>query len=81
MENKLETILREKKTNKNASTETNPRSKFNEIPGPLPPGSKSIKSVGVRASNNENSDSENDDCPLRASKMKDLKHPRKTFVP
>ena len=34
-------------------------------------------SIGVRASNNGNSDSENDDYPLRASKMKDLKHPSK----
>ena len=33
------------------------------------------KSIVVRASNNENSDSENDDYPLRASKMNDLKHP------
>ena len=32
-------------------------------------------SIGVHASNNENSDSENDDYPLRASKMKDLKQP------
>ena len=33
--------------------------------------------MGVRASNNENFDSENDDHPLRASKMKDLRHPAK----
>ena len=31
--------------------------------------------MGVHASNNENSDSENNDLPLRASEMKDLKHP------
>ena len=36
-------------------------------------------SIGVRASNNENSHSENDDYPLRASKMKDLRHPAKPF--
>ena len=31
--------------------------------------------MGVHASKNEDSDSQNDDFPLRASKMKDLKHP------
>ena len=31
--------------------------------------------MGVFASNNENSDSENDDFPVKASKMKDSKHP------
>ena len=40
-------------------------------------GTKSIRSNGVHASNNENSDSENDDYPLRASKMKNLRHPVK----
>ena len=34
------------------------------------PGSIIDKSKEVRASKNENSDSENDDFPLRASKMK-----------
>ena len=34
-------------------------------------------SIGLRASNNKNPESENDDNPLRASKMKDLKHPAK----
>ena len=33
------------------------------------------KSIGVHASNNENSDYENDDFPPKVSKMKDLKHP------
>ena len=41
-------------------------------------GSKT-RSIGVHASNNENSDTENDDCPLRASKMKDLRHPAEPF--
>ena len=45
-----------------------------------PSGSKLSKSIGVRASNNENSDSENDDYPLRGSKMKDLKNPARPFV-
>ena len=38
-------------------------------------GSKNERSIGVRASNNKNPESENDDNPLRASKMKDLRHP------
>ena len=44
-----------------------------------PSGSKTTKSIGVRASNNKNPESENDDNPLRASKMKDLKQPAKSF--
>ena len=44
-----------------------------------PSGSKTTKSIGVRASSNKNPESENDDNPLRASKMKDLKHPAKSF--
>ena len=70
-------ILREVKSNKSASTMTNPRSDFNEIQDLQPSGSKTAQSIGVHASNNGNSDSENDDYPLRASKMKDLKHPAK----
>ena len=38
-------------------------------------GSRIDKSIGVHASNNENSDYENDDFPPKVSKMKDLKHP------
>ena len=78
MDNRFEAIFRETKTNKNASTVTNPRSEFNQIRDPQPSGSKT-KSIGVRASNNKNSDSENGDYPLTASKMKDLKHPTKPF--
>ena len=37
------------------------------------------RSTGVHASNNEDSDSENEVYPLRASKTKDLKHPAKTI--
>ena len=77
MENQLETILKEFKSNKSASTVTNPKSEINEIKDPQPSGSKTNKSKGVHASNNEISDSENDDYPLRASKMKELKHPAK----
>ena len=79
MENKLEAILKELKSNKSASTVTNPRSDTNEMRENQPSGSKLSKSIGVHASNNENSDSKNDDYPLRASKMKDLKHPAKPF--
>ena len=42
-------------------------------------GSKNERSIGVRASNNKNPESENDDNPLRASKMKDLRHPAKSL--
>ena len=54
---------------------TNPGSEINENRDSQPSGSKTNRSIGVHASNNENSDSENDDYPLRASKMKDLRHP------
>ena len=77
MDNKLEAILKEIKYNKSASTTTNPRTDINEIQEPQPSGSRIDTPIGVRASNNETSDSENDDYPLRASKMKDLKHPAK----
>ena len=77
MENKLETILKEIKSNKSASTATNPRSEINENRDQQPSGSKIDRSIGVHASNIENSDSENDDYPLRASKMKNLRHPAK----
>ena len=75
MDSKLEAILKERKCNKSASITTNPRSDVNEIQEPQPSGSRIDPSVGVRASNIENSDSENEDYPLRASKMRDLKHP------
>ena len=75
MDNKLEAFLKEIKHNKSASTVTNLRSDVNEIQEPQPSRSRIDPSIEVRASNNENSDSENDDYPLRVSKMKDLKHP------
>ena len=77
MESKLEAILKEVYSNKSASTMTNPKSDFNEMQDSQPSGSKTVKSIEIHASNNENSDSENADFPLRASKMKDLKHPAK----
>ena len=77
MDNKLETILREIKSNKSASIATNPRSENDETRNMQPTGSKGNKSIGVHASNNENSETEDEDFPLKASRMKDLKHPAK----
>ena len=77
MDNKLETILREIKSNKSASIATNPRSENDETRNMQPTVSKGNKSIGVHASNNENSETEDEDFPLKASKMKDLKHPAK----
>ena len=72
MDNKLESILKEIRSNKSMSTTTNPRSEAAEVHNSQPSGSKSI---GVHASNFENTDSENEDYPLKASGSKDLKHP------
>ena len=77
MDNKFETILREIKLNKIVSVVTNPGSENTEMQNIRPLGSKGNKSIGVHASNNENSETEDEDFPLRASKMKDLKHPAK----
>ena len=77
MENKVETILKEIKSNKSASNVTNRRSEANEIQGMQPSISKVNKSIGVHASNFEYLDSEGEDYSLRASKTKDLKHPVK----
>ena len=79
MDSKLEAILKEVKSNKTTSTMTNPRSDIDEIQDLQPSESITVRSMGVRASNNKNSDSENDDHPLRASKMKDLRHPAKAL--
>ena len=77
MDNKLEAILREIKTNKSSSTATNPRSDLNEIQENQQSGSRIDGSIGVHASNIENPDSENEDFPPKVSKMRDLKHPAK----
>ena len=68
MENKIETILKEIKSNKSASTVTNPRSEINEIKDPQTSGSKTNKSIGVHASINKNSDSENEIIFLKLQK-------------
>ena len=70
MDVKLEAIPKEIKSNKSASTVTNPMSDVNDIQDLQRSGSRIDKSIGVRASNNENPDPESDDYPLRASKMK-----------
>ena len=57
MDNKLEAILREIKTDKSSSTATNPRSDLNEMQENQQSGSRIDRSIGVRASNNETSDS------------------------
>ena len=77
MDNNLETILRVIKSNKSVSVVTNPGSENTEMQNIQPMGSKGNKSIGVHASNKENSETEDEDFPLRASKMKDLKHPAK----
>ena len=79
MENKLDAILKEIKSNKSASTVTNPRSEMNEIQIMQPSGSPTNKSTGVHASYNEHIDSEDEDYSLQASEMRDLRHPAKPF--
>ena len=77
MEKKLDTILKEIKSNRSHSTVTNPRSQVNGAEDMQPSGSRSKESIGVYASNIENCDPEDEDNPIRASKMTELKHPAK----
>ena len=42
-------------------------------------GSANVQSIGVHASNNENSDSEEEDLPLKASNLSEIKNPAKPF--
>ena len=42
-------------------------------------GPEKVQSIGVRESNNKNSESEDEDNPLKASDMKELKHPAKSL--
>ena len=79
MDNKLDAILKKIKSNKRASTVTNPRSEMNDTQNMQPSESKIDESIGVHSSYNKNSDSENEDYPLQASKMKVLVHPAKLF--
>ena len=52
---------------------------MNETEDIHPSGSKSKGSIGVSASNTENSESEDEDYPLKASEKKDLRRPAKPF--
>ena len=76
MGKKFEAILKELRTNKTASTITNPRSETNGIQNSQPSRSKNDRFIGVRASQIENSDIEGEgNHPLRASDMRDFKNP------
>ena len=77
MENKLDTILKEIKSNRSHSTVTNPRSQVNGAEDMRPSGSRSKEPIGVHASNIENFEPEDEDNPIKASKMTELKHPAK----
>ena len=77
MENKLDAILMEIKTSKSTTMTTIPRSEINEIGNMQPTGSGGKKSMGVNASDNESLESENEDIPLKASEMRELRHPAK----
>ena len=77
MENKLDAILMEMKTSKSTTLTTIPRSEINEIGNMQPTGSGGKKSMGVNASDNESLESENEDIPLKASEMRELRHPAK----
>ena len=79
LENKLNAILKEVKSNKSVSTATNPRSDTNETENTQPSGSKNKRSMGVNAPNFINSDSEDEDYPLKASDLRDLQRPAKPF--
>ena len=79
MNNILETLLMEIRTNRAASTITNPKSETLETQKSQPLGSKTDKSIGVRASNIENADSEDEDCPLSPSELEDFRHPTKSL--
>ena len=79
MENKLDATLKEIKSNKSASTATNPRSEMDDIQNMQPSGSKTNMSFGVHASYNDNLEPENEDYPLQVSRMRDLRHPARPF--
>ena len=63
MENKLDAIMMDIKTNKSTHMATNPRSELNEIENMQPLGSGGKKSMGVSAFDKESLDSENEDIP------------------
>ena len=77
MENKVEVILREIRTDNSASTITNPRSEINRTQNTESTGSRNDRSIGVHAPNIENSDTEKEFHSLRASDMSELRNPAK----
>ena len=77
MDNRLQTIQKDIRTNKIASTTTNTRSETLELQHFHSSELETDWSIRVRASNLENSDSENEDNSLRPSGMKNLRHPAK----
>ena len=77
MENKLDAILMEIKTSKSTSMLTNSISEINEIGNMQQSGSGCKRSMGVNASDIESLDSENEDILLKASEMRELRHPAK----
>ena len=52
---------------------------MNEAEDMQPSGSKCKETIGVTASNTENSESKDEDYPLKASEMKDLRRPASLF--
>ena len=76
--NKFQSIMKEIKSSKSVSTVTNPSSTYNDNQNDQLSESKCNKCIGVHASNNKNLDPE-DDHPLRASDMKELRNTAKTF--
>ena len=68
MEDKFDTILKEIGSNESVSVTTNPRTESNGIQSIQPSGSENNKSIAVRASDNENSESEDKNYPPKASK-------------
>ena len=52
---------------------------MNELQNKQLSESKKVQSIGVHASNNKNPESEDEDNPLKASDMKELKHAAKSL--
>ena len=79
MENKVEAILREIRTENSASTITNSSSQINRTQNTKPTRSRNDRSIGILATNIKNSDTENEDNPLRASDMNGLRNPAESL--
>ena len=77
LDNKREAFLKEIESNKKGSVFTNPRSDVKKSKTPNHRGPKSIDLKAFK--HQKNPDSEDEDYHLRASKMKDPRHPAKTL--